>query len=207
MQAIADKYGLDAELLKQYASDDTVGGWDEVADGQTTTRNGNPLWECGSIWEIEAVVLYALIRAVKPLNVLEVGGYYGCSTSHICEALLANGVGKLTTIENDLDNPALDERYKPIRRWLKKDAQTYRFPVAKPYDFVFEDAVHTPDFVANVWNKFFKSGKPGSFIVSHDATHYRIGEGVRYGISQVTTDYLPLTVGYGKCGLAIGRIK
>jgi predicted O-methyltransferase YrrM len=205
-QAIADKYGLEAEQLKQYAIEDTVGGWDEVPDGQKTTRNGNPLWECGSIWEVEAVVLYALIRVVKPLNVLEIGGFQGCSTAHICEALIANGVGKLTTIDKDHANPVIDKRYKAVRRWLVKDFEKYKMPT-KPYDFVFEDSVHTPEFTAMVWRKFFKVGKTGGFIVSHDATHYRLGELVRAGISQVTTDYLPLNVDYGKCGLAIGRIK
>ncbi len=43
--------------------------------------------------------LYALVRALKPASMLEVGTHIGSSTVHIAQALKTNGGGHLTTVD------------------------------------------------------------------------------------------------------------
>lgn len=43
--------------------------------------------------------LYALVRALKPASVLEIGTHIGSSTIHIAQALKTNGGGHLTTVD------------------------------------------------------------------------------------------------------------
>ncbi len=50
----------------------------------------------------DAEFLYALVRLTKPSRVLELGTGYGISARFIGEALAANGVGHLVTVEPDL---------------------------------------------------------------------------------------------------------
>ena len=78
--------------LKQLATDD---------------RDGHPCWpgEFGSMAVTlgEAEFLYALVRAMRPERVLELGTGYGVSARFIAEALRDNGSGVLWTFEADTE--------------------------------------------------------------------------------------------------------
>jgi hypothetical protein len=200
LQTLATYYKLDANELLAYADEDTIGGWDEKHNGEVT-RNGNPVWEIGSLWEVEGKILYALIRALKPAHVIEIGSYHGCSTTHICEALLKNGKGKLTSVDitHRFKAPA---RFKKVLKQVESDLFKYEFPKTPRVDFVYEDALHEPGQVSHIWNLFKKFAKKGAAILSHDAEHYIVGKNVRMGIGEIVDDYKTMLVNPSDCGFA-----
>jgi predicted O-methyltransferase YrrM len=195
LHRIAEYLNLSADELIAYAGEDTVGGYHEDASLAK--------WPMGSVWEVEGQILYAIVRALKPKRSLAIGHLEGCSSAHICEALHANGSGKLDIIDKN-DEVTLDSQYAGIAKLKQADLFTYRWPRGG-YQFVFEDAMHTEETTEKSWRVFHDKAQPGSVIVSHDSEHYRIGDGVKRGIERVTTDYISLLIEPGKCGLAIGR--
>lgn len=196
LKKIAVDYNLDADKLIAYAEEDTIGGY-----------HSNPAlskWPMGSMWEVELQTIYALIRATKPKQVLEFGSYHGCSTKHICEAIIKNGAGKLTSIDIA---PAvtLPTKYKSVLTQVRKDLFEYDFPLRPKVDFVIEDAMHTADMCEDVWGNFADRAKAGAFIVSHDAEHFIVGDIVKQGIGRVTSEFTSYLIDPGECGLAIWR--
>ena len=195
LKRIADEFELNADELYEFALEDKIGGYHP--DPRLSK------WTIGSIWEVEGQILYALVRALKPKNVLEVGSFMGASTSHIAEALLTNGTGKLICV--DINHQMVNgKRYKGIIEQVTSDLFDYKFP-ARKFDFVYEDANHDVEQVAHVWGQFKSKGKKNAMIVSHDAMHHVVGKAVREGIEEVTDEYLKLLVQPSDCGLAVWR--
>ena len=58
-------------------------------------------WPSGSIFEIEGKRLYDIVRGLKPDVIVEIGGYYGCSTSWLAKAVKDNKKGKVISIDNN----------------------------------------------------------------------------------------------------------
>lgn len=201
--ALAIYYGLDADELQAFADEDKIGGYESNNDGKTT-REGNPLWSVGSLWEVEGKILYALIRAIRPAHVIEVGSFHGCSTTHICEALLKNEKGKLTCVDitRHFKPPP---RYKRILRQVKIDLFKFEFPKSPKVDFLFEDAVHSPEQVTAVWGQFKLKAKKGAAILSHDSEHKLVGSNVRGAVGSIAPDFQSILVEPSDCGLAYWR--
>jgi predicted O-methyltransferase YrrM len=196
IKELATYYNLDENELRSYADEDDIGGY-HVA-------NALSKWEIGSMWAVEGKILYALIRALKPAHVVEIGSYHGCSTTHICEALLKNDKGKLTSVDigTKFKPPA---KFKSVLKQVKADLFDYQFPKTPKVDFVFEDALHSPEQVSYIWMQFKKSAKKGAAIISHDAEHHIVGAGVKTGINTVTTEYKTMLVAPSDCGFAYWR--
>src|SRR5947209_4711129 len=93
LATLAAQLGLDPQALIAYAAEDHIGGFNMDVNRRR--------WAPGSIWEVEGKVLYALVRALKPAHVVEIGTWFGCGASHILEALAMNKKGKLTSIDTD----------------------------------------------------------------------------------------------------------
>lgn len=204
LDSIATLYDLHADELIEYAALDGIGGYHPHYD------DGYP---AGSIWRVEGQTLYALVRALRPRNVLEIGTYYGCSAAHIAQALADNGDGgTLTCIDlnagvGSLIPPHLRDYVTIFREDL------YRFLPLRPeggYDFIFEDSAHTPEVTEFCWRQAYRLLAPGGMIVSHDAEHFRIGADVKAGIAQAgffaaTPPAVTHLIAPGDCGLAFWR--
>ena len=50
------------------------------------------------LWE-ERLMLYALVRGLRPTNLLEIGSFYGGSAQLIHAAMIANGKGHLWCVD------------------------------------------------------------------------------------------------------------
>jgi len=181
LSAIAQQFDLNADELIAYAAEDPHDGWDE----------GRGSWVAGGVWRMEGQVLYALVRALKLQRVVEFGTADGCSATHIAEALKANGRGSLTCIDNNaaMGHGIPDE----LREWVKLKAglvgdfigdSTWLKIDEAQYDFVFEDADHRSEPVANVWRWAQQHVAFGGAVISHDAVHPAIGHLVKAGIEQ-----------------------
>lgn len=97
----------------------------------------------GTLGEIEAAMLYLLIRLTKPRRVLEVGALCGYSTRWILAALARNRFGHLDSY--DLRDVVTRVITKNLDRWSfqKKDIATAKLP---DYDVIFIDALHMNRF-------------------------------------------------------------
>lgn len=193
---LANDYQLDEKELLAYVAEDTIGGHHEV--------KALSKWPVGSMWEVEAQVIYALIRAVKPNHVLEFGRNAGCSTTHIVAALHKNGSGRLTSVDIG-DKIKLSSKYRVIVNQVEADLYAYKWPSRPKVDFVVEDLLHTVRSCSHVWGAFADYASKGAWIVSHDSEHYIVGNRVKEGIEQVTSDYTSYLIEPGKCGLAVWR--
>lgn len=203
---IASAYQLDAPQLITYANEDRHTGWDKGA-GQ---------WPVGSLWRVEGQTLYALVRAFQPRRLLELGTGYGCSATHLLQALAANGhEAALTCVDSGVHRltfgpGSIGEGIPPALRSMVQievnSIDAYAQTEHAPFDFIFEDGMHSPDQVYTVWSSLPRLLKPGGVIVSHDALHYLVGADVRHGIEHAgITDALYLDIEPADCGLAIWK--
>ncbi len=125
-------------------------------------------WPSGSIFEIEGKRLYNLVRGLKPLLIVEIGGFHGCSTSWMAKALKDNKKGKIISIDNHVligHWKLMPDELKEFAEFISADAFTCDVP--DNIDMVFEDGMHTPLFTKKVAKRF----KPSMVFVSHDYCH------------------------------------
>ncbi len=164
-----------------YAYQDPHGGYhSDHADG----------FPIGSMWRVEGQMLYALIRALKPQSVLELGTSRGCSATHMLQALRDNGSGILDCVDNGSQVASIGDMI-PIE--LCMNAFVHRTNVeefiplilseGRTYDFILEDAMHSIEQVQLVWENADKLLNRGGMIVSHDACHAIVGPDVQRGIA------------------------
>jgi predicted O-methyltransferase YrrM len=207
-QALIDigmKNDLDPDALIAYAYEDGIGGYHSIASLAK--------WPCGSIWEVEGRVLYALVRATRPQITAEIGVFLGCGSSHIAAALQKNGSGKHHGLdthqrqrvsEKDYDTGGLippDLRayvtlhYEDGMGWIKQHK----------VDFIFDDGNHSASATREAWELAAKQLKPGGFIVTHDATHFLAGKAVQEGLNLSGLPYQLYSIQPSDCGLALWR--
>ena len=172
----------------------------------------------GSMWRVEGQVVYALARALKPLNVLELGTSRGCSATHVLQALHDNKRGHLDCVDNGSQVSVIGDLIPDDLRanvTINRAGMEDFVPglLDGSYDMIIEDGNHLPEQVAFVWGQANRLLRAGGIIVSHDAMHATAGPAVREGIARA--GYAD-TMGYGNgvmyvliepsdCGLAIWR--
>ena len=126
------------------------------------------LWPSGSIFEIEGKRLYDLVRGLKPLLIVEIGGFHGCSTSWMAKALRDNKKGKIISIDNDLQRGEWSLIPEELKEFVDlRTADAFTCEVPENIDMVFEDGAHYPWFTKKVAQRF----KPSMVFVSHDYCH------------------------------------
>lgn len=195
---LADRYELDADQLIAYADEDDIGGYH--ADSKQAA------WPMGSVWEVEGKILYALVRALRPSDVLELGTYAGCSSAHIEAALKKNRKGSLTTVDNLHDGRDVTADLGKRVYTIRDEALIYLKTSDRTFDFIFEDLTHEADVTAAVWREGRKRLADNGVMVSHDAMHHIVGDSVRAGIAAAGVKNLWMgLIAPADCGLAVWR--
>jgi hypothetical protein len=209
IEQIAADFGLSRNDLLNYALDDEIGGYD----------GGKGTWPLGAIWSGEGQILYALVRALRPDNVYEIGYRTGCSSAHITAALDANKKGKLhstdTGVQTTYTEPVKAQR---LVAWmndgatlLAKVGKTVKWPDGKRRklplaDIIFDDGSHSPEDIEAVARLAQERLVDGGLLIVHDAAHFIVGEGIMQGLAAAGLTgvrvYLPEP---SDCGLAIWR--
>jgi hypothetical protein len=196
---IAVTFGLDPDELVAYANEDTIDGF---------TFGDDWKWPGGSVWGVEGQVLYALVRATKPQNALELGTWYGCSATHIATALKKNADGgKLTCVDNDtFDKLLMPKTLQKSVHFEQREILSYLAELpARKLDFVFVDFNQTTQVIKEVWSILLAKCKKGTMILNHD-THNQYGLGVRQGIADAgVKDFKTYLITPSDCGLACWR--
>jgi hypothetical protein len=148
---LADVLHLDAADLIRYAAEDTAGG-------RGTGFSG---------WAIdpdEGRILYALVRALRPAQVVEIGVNEGASSTHLLAALAANNYGRLDSYDTDTNAGLLvpDGIHADWELHIE-DATLVELPHAS---VVFEDADHSLAGATAMFTKL-KALSP-QVLVTHD---------------------------------------
>lgn len=176
-----------------------------------TYEDGFPI---GSMWRVEGQMLYALIRALKPQSVLELGTSRGCSATHILQALRDNGSGTLDCVDNGSQVavigdmiPANLRDFATIHQTSIEEAIPIALEEGYRYDFILEDGMHSFEQVKLVWENADRLLNPGGMIVSHDAMHNVAGPVVREAIAAAGygDEAVNVLIEPADCGFAVWR--
>lgn len=200
--------------LIRFANEDTLGGYSP----DPTQRK----WPMGSLFGVEGQILYALVRALKPGHVVEIGSLRGCSTAHLATALSVNGSGRMTAIDveekaRDLFPAHLESIVSPVigdgLAWLRDQPDA-------SIDFVFEDSSHATEMCAAVAELCKTKLAPGGVLVMHDAAHdfanleggqritSPVGGEIRAGLDRaIKNEYRVYLAEPSDCGVAVWRRK
>ena len=155
--ALVEKYQTELTAQKQ-----EVARYIKVARDLTTNLATDQSWRnvarlkkmrcVGQIGQIEAAMLYILLREYRPKRTIEIGALCGSSTRWMLAALEANGLGQLITYDLHGYTPAFIGAAVPnlLHRWkfIQGDAiaalgnETARFDA----DALFIDALHRNSF-------------------------------------------------------------
>lgn len=210
LRVIAEYLSLDAAELAAYASEDVIGGY---------AAQGPSEWKIGSIYGVEGQTLYALIRALKPAHVAEIGSLWGCSSTHLATALDINGEGKLTAV--DVTEHAGQNRpnflAKIVTQVVSDGLEWLAAQPDESIDILFEDSSHGTEMCAYVGMLSKSKLKPGGVLLVHDAAHdsakledgreipstvgYEIRLGLDRGLGEGT--YITVKTEPSDCGFAI----
>ena len=202
LRDIADYTGLDISTLSKEAHLDQIGGYHSDPNKRA--------FASGSIWGVEGQVLYGLVRALRPLRVLELGTCSGCSTNHIAAALEANREDYGDDVQMvTVDDGATDASPKLSHDFIKvvtMDAIDYLQGYAGRFDLLFEDSKHQSDFVRDVYVNALRLANSGAVLISHDVAHYIVGDAMRYGMSEAGITPLVTLTHPADCGLSFFRV-
>jgi predicted O-methyltransferase YrrM len=130
--------------------------------------NQNTLIVSGPIQDDEALVLYGLIKTIRPKAIIECGMGHGYSTVNILKALDEDA--RLFTFDIEIKNknsPAFnDKRFKFITKSQSKFEQSDI--ENKVIDFVYLDNGHYFDVNVEFWKKVIGSMSENAIMVIHD---------------------------------------
>ena len=198
LSALAAFLKLDAAELHEYARADNLGGWHpDEAQRQ---------FAVGSLFAVEGQALYALVRALRPARVLELGVNHGASTTHLMSALHTNGSGKLTSVDIwGGAGYAIPDSLKPLVNLVYADAlEAIAALDDNSVDFVFEDLLHGDEQTRLIIEALQPKLTPGAVVVHHDSEHGDDGVKVRAGIATAgISDYVSVLIEPSDCGLAV----
>lgn len=172
LKQIADDFGLDGRALVRYAKEDTRKG----------NAEGN---RYGTSYGIEGKMLYALVRELKPLRILEIGTYHGGGANHMAAACLKNGVGEVVTVDiNPSAGQHIEKKLSELVTVVHKNIDYYLPTITEPFDFIFEDAEHAEGQVHNIYNHLPAILNHGGYILSHDIAMDGVGDFIRNGMKK-----------------------
>jgi predicted O-methyltransferase YrrM len=192
--------GIEADTLLPFAQADNIGGYHpDPAQRQ---------WGSGAIWDVEGRIIYALIRALKPVNVVEIGSGTGCSTTHIASALSHNyplAVGSISTIDRG-NTPQIPDDVIAFVTIFSGDAiEWLQQQPDNSIDFILEDADHSEAMCYRVGELAKTKLAPGGVLLAHDAAHFGVGADVRAGFTRAGLQYRVYLTEPSDCGFMVWR--
>src|SRR5580692_401406 len=126
----------------------------------------------------ERALLYCLIRAIKPENVVEIGTYFAGTTEVLARAVWENGVGCVYSVDPygaGRVSQAMTAWPEPLRAITtcsfdnSMSFLTQLLQAATPIDFILIDGAHDFEFVRFDLEMCARLLRPGGIIVIDDA--------------------------------------
>lgn len=157
---------------------------------QSDERIGVVFHEPSDMCLTDRVMLYALVRGLRPISALEIGSRWGGSAKIITNAMEENGVGKLIGIDPDIKAFRAKSLHLHNRFEFLEGYSPQSIPDAikrlgnKSLDFVFIDGLHTYNAVLADLNGCLPYLSSGAHILLHDTYHQGIDRAVKQVISE-----------------------
>jgi cephalosporin hydroxylase len=136
----------------------------------------------------ERILIYALVAALQPTRVLEIGTFHGGSTLIISAALddLGSAAPLLCVDPEPQVDPAdwamVKHRATMIRGRSPDALAAAREAAGGPFDFVLIDGDHSQDGVARDIVGVVPTLADDSHLLLHDALYWRVQEGIVRGL-------------------------
>jgi hypothetical protein len=189
--------GIELDTLLPFAELDDIGGYHP----DPALRK----WWVGAIFEVEGKTLYALIRALQPDTVVEIGSGTGCSATHISSALRDNGHGHMTTVDRG-NTPQIPDEYHPYVTIQPGDGINYlALQPDNSIDFLLEDADHSTELCHAIGELAKTKLKPGGVLIVHDAAHWAVGSAIKAGYDLAGLDFRVFLTEPSDCGWLVWK--
>lgn len=159
-------------------------GKPDLFDRRSPERIGAAFLQPSDMCEADRIMLYALVRGLRPERVLEIGVRWGSGARIISAALQDAGSGRAIGIDPDTSNfrpePAeLFNRYALLEGYSPQAIPDAVKRLGGKIDFVMIDAMHTHDHVLADFSGVIPFLAPGAHVLLHDAFHTGIDAAIR----------------------------
>ena len=174
-------------------------GRPRLYQSRTRERIGVIYHEPTDMCPADRVMLYALVRGLRPTAVLEIGVRWGGGARIIAAALEdAGGPGRAIGIDPEIDGfrprpRELFGRYELLRGYSPGAIPEAVARLGSPVELAIIDAMHTHDHVLNDFRGVVPHLAAGGHILLHDAFHQ--------GIDQAVAEVLEENPTFTDCGL------
>ncbi len=151
-------------------------GRPRLFDLSTPERVGVVYHEPTDMCPADRIMLYALVRGLKPVRAVEVGSRWGNSARIICNAMEENGVGRLIGIDPEPGNfrvpPAdMHGRFEAIAGYSPEAMPLAAEKFGGKFDFGFIDGMHTYEAVMADMKGALALLEEGGHLLIHDVFH------------------------------------
>jgi len=130
-----------------------------------------PQQNVGSILKDDAAILSALVIALKPKVLVEIGTYVGASAIVMALAMKQNGFGKIYTVDQNDYNILTNAKDFGIEKhidFIHGKSQEFVNNFKLPIDMVFYDGEAAESTYSYHFNALRGKIKPGGIYVVHD---------------------------------------
>lgn len=140
----------------------------------------------------ERLLMYSLVRGLRPERCLEIGTHFGGSTTITCAALDDVGTGRLVCVDpNPLVAADLWARLTH-RATMIRGTSPGVLPEAVAvagglFDFVFIDGDHTHTGVVRDVEGVLQVAAPGAHLLFHDSHYWEVRDAIDECLSRHTT--------------------
>lgn len=150
----------------------------------TPERVGCVYKEPANMCVTDRLMLYALVRGLRPRFALEIGVQWGGSARIITNAMEENGIGQLVGIDPHIKNfrvkpVELHGRYTLIEGYSPDVTPKAAEVLGGTIEFVFIDALHIYDAVLKDFNGVLPYLADDAHILFHDTYHQGIDQAIR----------------------------
>jgi len=151
----------------------------KLQDAGLSTRVSTILDAPAELLLPERLLLYAIVRGLRPRRCLEIGTHFGGSTTIIAAALDDVGEGRLTCVDPNPLVPAdvwasVAHRATMIRRCSPGALVEAYTQAGGEFDFVFIDGDHTTPGVIRDVEGVLEVAAPGAHLLFHDSHYWEV---------------------------------
>ncbi len=139
--------------------------------------------------ETDRLMLFALVRGLRPNRALEIGSRWGGSARIITNAMEENGFGQLIGIDPNSKvfrarQQHLHRRYALIAGYSPQAIPLAVEKLGGNLDFVFIDGLHIYDAALADFRGCLPYLADGAHVVIHDAFHQGVAQAVQQGLEE-----------------------
>jgi len=150
-------------------------------------------------------MLYAIVRAVRPKTILELGTHLGYSTRVLLVGLKHQTDGLVVTLDHHQhleQSSELANSYRVLP--LSVDGLEFSKTLCFPIDMIFEDGNHEEENTRVFLSNCLPHLKSGGVIVVHDVAYPGLSEGVSQGMLACLGDnFERIVIDAAPCGLGL----